>query len=83
LNQPVNEAGTNRSYITSQNHGYAVDAETLPLDWREWFTNDNDGSNEGIIHISKPFFGTQFHPEASPGPDDTEFIFDMFVRSLK
>ncbi len=83
LNQPVNEAGTNRSYITSQNHGYAVDAETMPLDWREWFTNDNDGSNEGIIHISKPFFGTQFHPEASPGPDDTEFIFDMFVRSLK
>lgn len=83
LNQPVNEAGTNRSYITSQNHGFAVDTETLPLDWREWFTNDNDGSNEGIIHISKPFFGTQFHPEASPGPDDTEFIFDMFVRSLK
>ena len=83
LNQPVNEAGTNRSYITSQNHGYAVDANTLPIDWREWFTNDNDGSNEGIIHISKPFFGTQFHPEASPGPDDTEFIFDMFVRSLK
>lgn len=83
LNQPVNEAGTNRSYITSQNHGYAVDTETLPLDWREWFTNDNDGSNEGVIHISKPFFGTQFHPEASPGPDDTEFIFDMFVRSLK
>jgi len=83
LNQPVNEAGTNRSYITSQNHGFAVDSETLPQDWREWFTNDNDGSNEGIIHISKPFFGTQFHPEASPGPDDTEFIFDMFVRSLK
>jgi len=55
----------------------------LCQDWREWFTNDNDGSNEGIIHISKPFFGTQFHPEASPGPDDTEFIFDMFVRSLK
>ena len=83
LNQPVNETGTNRSYITSQNHGYAVDAETLPQDWREWFINDNDGSNEGIIHISKPFFGTQFHPEASPGPDDTEFIFDMFVRTLR
>ncbi len=83
LNQPVNETGTNRSYITSQNHGFAVDAETLPQDWREWFVNDNDGSNEGIIHISKPFFGTQFHPEASPGPDDTEFIFDMFVRTLR
>lgn len=82
-NQPVNEAGTNRSYITSQNHGYAVDSSTLPLDWREWFTNDNDGTNEGVIHIAKPFFGTQFHPEASPGPDDTEFIFDMFVRALR
>lgn len=82
-NQPCNESGTKRCYITSQNHGYAVNAETLPEDWREWFVNDNDGSNEGIVHISKPFFGAQFHPEASPGPDDTEFIFDMFVRALK
>jgi carbamoyl-phosphate synthase small subunit len=82
-NQPCNESGTKRCYITSQNHGYAVNAETLPEDWREWFQNDNDGTNEGIIHISKPFFGAQFHPEASPGPDDTEFIFDMFVRALK
>jgi carbamoyl-phosphate synthase small subunit len=82
-NQPCNEAGTKRCYITSQNHGYAIKTETLPEDWREWFNNDNDGTNEGIIHISKPIFGAQFHPEASPGPDDTEFIFDMFVRSLK
>lgn len=82
-NQPCNEAGTKRCYITSQNHGYAIKTETLPEDWREWFSNDNDGTNEGIIHISKPIFGAQFHPEASPGPDDTEFIFDMFVRSLK
>ncbi len=81
-NQPVNEMGTRRCYITSQNHGYAIDANTLSEDWREWFVNDNDGTNEGIIHISKPIFGAQFHPEASPGPDDTEFIFDMFVRSL-
>ncbi len=81
-NQPVDEAGTKRCYITSQNHGYAIKSDSLPLDWREWFTNDNDGTNEGIIHISKPFFGTQFHPEASPGPDDTEFVFDMFVRAL-
>ncbi len=81
-NQPVNEMGTRRCYITSQNHGYAIDANTLSEDWREWFVNDNDGTNEGIIHISKPLFGAQFHPEASPGPDDTEFIFDMFVRSL-
>ena len=82
-NQPVNEMGTRRCYITSQNHGYAIDSDTLPLDWREWFVNDNDGTNEGIMHISKPLFGAQFHPEASPGPDDTEFIFDMFVRALK
>lgn len=82
-NQPCNEAGTRRCYITSQNHGYAINTETLPEDWREWFNNDNDGTNEGIIHISKPIFGAQFHPEASPGPDDSEFIFDMFVRSLK
>jgi carbamoyl-phosphate synthase small subunit len=81
-NQPCLEAGTKRCYITSQNHGYAVSSETLAEDWREWFYNNNDGSNEGIKHISKPYFGTQFHPEASPGPDDTEFIFDMFVRAL-
>ena len=82
-NQPCNERGTNRCYITSQNHGYAVETSTLPEDWREWFVNDNDGTNEGIIHISKPFFAAQFHPEASPGPDDCEFIFDMFVRTLQ
>ncbi len=82
-NQPCNEMGTKRCYITSQNHGYAVNSETLPEDWREWFVNDNDGTNEGIIHISKPLFAAQFHPEASPGPDDTEFIFDMFLRALK
>ena len=82
-NQPCIESGTNRCYITSQNHGYAIDADTLPQDWREWFYNNNDGTNEGIIHISKPFFGAQFHPEASPGPDDTEFLFDMFIRAIK
>jgi len=81
-NQPVNESGTKRCFISSQNHGYAIDASTLSEDWREWFTNDNDGTNEGIMHIYKPLFGAQFHPEASPGPDDTEFIFDMFVRAL-
>jgi len=82
-NQPCVEKGTNRCYISPQNHGYAVDADTLPQDWQEWFYNNNDGTNEGIIHISKPFFGTQFHPEASPGPDDTEFLFDMFIRSMR
>jgi carbamoyl-phosphate synthase small subunit len=82
-NQPCMEVGTNRCYITPQNHGYAVDADTLPVDWREWFYNGNDQTNEGIKHISKPFFGAQFHPEASPGPDDTEFLFDMFVRAMR
>jgi carbamoyl-phosphate synthase small subunit len=82
-NQPCMESGTKRCYITVQNHGYAIDSNTLPEDWREWFYNNNDKTNEGIIHISKPFFGTQFHPEASPGPDDTEFLFDMFLRAMK
>jgi carbamoyl-phosphate synthase small subunit len=82
-NQPCIDSSSRRCYITSQNHGYAINADTLPVDWREWFSNNNDGTNEGIIHISKPFFGAQFHPEASPGPDDTEFLFDMFVRAMK
>nr|MBC8490337.1 glutamine-hydrolyzing carbamoyl-phosphate synthase small subunit [Bacteroidota bacterium] len=82
-NQPCMESGTKRCYITVQNHGFAIDSNTLPEDWREWFYNNNDRTNEGIIHISKPFFGTQFHPEASPGPDDTEFLFDMFLRAMK
>jgi len=81
-NQPCNEMGTKRCYITTQNHGFAIDTKSLPQDWREWFYNDNDGTNEGLLHISKPFFGAQFHPEASPGPDDTEFVFDMFIRAL-
>jgi carbamoyl-phosphate synthase small subunit len=81
-NQPCSEMGTKRCYITSQNHGYAIETKSLPEDWREWFYNDNDGTNEGLLHISKPFFGAQFHPEASPGPDDTEFLFDMFVRAM-
>jgi carbamoyl-phosphate synthase small subunit len=82
-NQPCLELGSNRCYITTQNHGYAVDDTTLPEDWRAWFINKNDESNEGLIHIGKPFFGAQFHPEASPGPDDTEFLFDMFLRAMR
>ena len=72
-NQPVREIGTNRCYVTSQNHGYAVDASTLGDDWRELFVNMNDGSNEGIRHLSNPWFSSQFHPEACSGPVDTEF----------
>lgn len=81
-NQPVRMAGTNKCYITSQNHGYAVDDHTLGADWEPLFINMNDHTNEGIRHKSKPFFSSQFHPEASSGPTDTEFIFDMFTDSL-
>ena len=81
-NQPCVEVGTKRCYITSQNHGYAIDPDTLGSDWKPWFFNLNDGSNEGIRHISKPFFSIQFHPEASPGPTDTNFIFDDFTGLL-
>lgn len=81
-NQPVREVGTNRCFITSQNHGYAVDSKTLDKDWKELFVNMNDGSNEGITHVSKPWFTCQFHPEACSGPVDTEFIFDRFVDML-
>ena len=81
-NQPVREIGTNRCYVTSQNHGYAVDASTLGNDWRELFVNMNDGSNEGIRHLSHPWFSSQFHPEACSGPIDTEFMFDRFIETL-
>ena len=81
-NQPVREIGTNRCYVTSQNHGYAVDAATLGNDWRELFVNMNDGSNEGIRHLSYPWFSSQFHPEACSGPVDTEFMFDRFIETL-
>jgi carbamoyl-phosphate synthase small subunit len=81
-NQPCLEAGTKRCYITSQNHGFAVDIRTLPKGWAPWFTNANDGTNEGIRHQSKPFASVQFHPEAAPGPTDTEFLFDRFIAGL-
>ena len=82
-NQPVRMVGTNRCFVTSQNHGYAVDAKTLGADWEEMFVNMNDGSNEGIRHKTKPWFSSQFHPEACSGPVDTEFMFDKFVETLK
>jgi carbamoyl-phosphate synthase small subunit len=82
-NQPVVEVGTNRAVITSQNHGYAVDTATLGKDWEPFFVNLNDGTNEGIRHKSKPFFSAQFHPEASSGPNDTEYLFDKFIALCK
>jgi carbamoyl-phosphate synthase small subunit len=81
-NQPCLETGTPRCYITSQNHGYAVDERTLPDDWIPWFTNANDGTNEGIRHRTRPFMSVQFHPEAAPGPVDTNFLFDEFLGML-
>lgn len=81
-NQPVRMVGTERCFITSQNHGYAVDNNTLGSDWEALFINMNDGTNEGIRHKTKPFFSAQFHPEACSGPTDTEFIFDDFVALL-
>ncbi|MBQ1588383.1 MAG: glutamine-hydrolyzing carbamoyl-phosphate synthase small subunit [Prevotella sp.] len=82
-NQPVRLAGTNTCFITSQNHGYAVQTLCLGNEWEELFVNMNDGSNEGIKHKEYPWFSTQFHPEACSGPTDTEFIFDQFINSLK
>ncbi len=81
-NQPCVQAGTKQCFITSQNHGYAVDEKTLSAGWEVWFTNANDGTNEGICHKTKPFFAVQFHPEACPGPTDAEFLFDRFIEKL-
>ncbi|AJF59924.1 MAG: glutamine-hydrolyzing carbamoyl-phosphate synthase small subunit [Candidatus Diapherotrites archaeon] len=82
-NQPAELVGTKQCFITSQNHGYAVDAKSLPAGWMEWFRNANDGSNEGIRHKRKPFMSVQFHPEATPGPTDCGFLFDEFLEELK
>jgi carbamoyl-phosphate synthase small subunit len=77
-NQPVVENGTNKCYLTTQNHGFAV--KRIPKNFREWFYNANDNTNEGIIHKSLPLMSVQFHPESSPGPLDTDWIFDYFFK---
>ena len=82
-NQPVIMTGTNRCFITSQNHGYAVETSTLPPEWEPWFENLNDQTCEGIRHKTRPFFAVQFHPEASAGPVDTEFLFDSFMEMVR
>jgi len=82
-NQPVIQKGTNKCYITSQNHGFAVDDSVLNDGWESYFVNLNDNTCEGIKHATKPFFSTQFHPEASSGPTDTEFLFDEFLDLVK
>lgn len=81
-NQPVRMVGTEKCFITSQNHGYAVDTDTMSKDWEPYFINMNDGSNEGIRHKKYPWYSAQFHPEACSGPVDTEFLFDEFIRLI-
>ncbi len=80
-NQPCILNGTKKCYLTTQNHGFAV--KSIPAGFKEWFSNANDGTNEGIIHASLPFMSVQFHPESSPGPLDTDWVFDYFLKASK
>uniref|UniRef100_A0A8C4DZ81 Carbamoyl-phosphate synthase [ammonia], mitochondrial n=1 Tax=Dicentrarchus labrax TaxID=13489 RepID=A0A8C4DZ81_DICLA len=82
-NQPVLNVMTGQAFITAQNHGYGIDSESLPPGWSPLFVNANDGTNEGIMHNTKPVFTAQFHPEAKGGPTDTEFLFDAFISLIK
>jgi len=82
-NQPCMDLTTQRVYITPQNHGFAVDNNTLPAGWEPYFINTNDMSNEGIMNSHKPFFSVQFHPEARGGPEDTDFLFDKFLNTAR
>ncbi|GCB61260.1 hypothetical protein scyTo_0009304 [Scyliorhinus torazame] len=82
-NQPVVNVMNGQAFITAQNHGFAIDSTTLPEGWKAMFVNANDGTNEGIVHETKPIFTAQFHPEAKGGPTDTEFLFDAFISLIK
>lgn len=83
VNQPVRDLKTGKCYITSQNHGYVVEAKSIPQDWEPWFVNINDGTNEGVRHKTKPISSVQFHPEANPGPNDTNYLFDDYINQVK
>ncbi len=82
-NQPVKQAGGNTAFITAQNHGFAIDMNTLSNEWEPYYLNLNDETNEGIRHKTKPFFSAQFHPEASGGATDTEYMFGTFIEEVK
>lgn len=81
-NQPALNVDTGLCYITSQNHGYALNDSAMPKGWKRLFVNANDGSNEGIQHESKPIFSVQFHPEAKGGPQDTVYLFEEFLKHV-
>jgi carbamoyl-phosphate synthase small subunit len=82
-NQPVLQFGTNKAFVTSQNHGFAIETNSLSNEWEPFFINLNDGTNEGIRHKTRPIFSVQFHPEASSGPTDTEYLFDDFLKVVQ
>ncbi|MFA5970916.1 MAG: glutamine-hydrolyzing carbamoyl-phosphate synthase small subunit [Lentimicrobiaceae bacterium] len=82
-NQPVLQCGTNKAFVTSQNHGFAIDNKSLSNNWEPFFENLNDGTNEGIKHKTRPVFSVQFHPEASSGPTDSEYLFDDFLKIIR
>lgn len=82
-NQPATDTETGRVYITSQNHGYAVIASSLPQTAKESFKNANDGTCEGVRYMDMPAFSVQFHPEACGGPRDTAFLFDKFIKMIE
>jgi carbamoyl-phosphate synthase small subunit len=82
-NQSVLETGTDHAQITAQNHGWAVDAASLPGEWKVWFTNLNDGSVEGIRHSSKPFGAVAFHPEATQTPEEADPLYNSFIETVR
>ncbi len=83
-NHPVKDMETGRVYISSQNHGYAVDPESLdPQVAVPAFTNVNDGTNEGLKYVGKNIFTVQYHPEACPGPQDSSYLFDRFLKMME